>query len=563
MSNQTIQIFPQAQAARQETPRVAPERPAGEAFSRHLEKKLDAERPKNILKGSEKPRPVKDTDNSDTEKTAQKTDDPAGSVTALLAQLMADLQKLAQEQGMQAGAYRLTKADEGLITQMAESAGLDKASLAQLLDKLRAGQLTLPELFSTFSRHFQELTPQQSATVPDTELPLLASMLQRMGASESALDTIAAQAVTSDDKLNLAQFLKAMEHVSAPATITLSNADREQLEALLAKAGATKQFVAGLFPGKDLQPVTLDIQQLKDTLAQGIANIEQNRPSTELPAFMTDLKTLLAQTGFSEQGTSWSPVLQKAMAEIQEKLANLVDMATVQAQKAKDLQAENLAQDQSLLAGKDGIAAAADTPAVAAVSAENQDNALNGQAKDETQQDARPDSMPQPALTVSANTTPDLRAARPAAAPHPLSHTAKELVFQQLNDGIQQGLKNREHHLVLRLYPPELGEVKVDLLVRDDRVTIHFAMENQRVKDVIENSMQDFKDSLEQRGFMLSGCNVSVDQQGQSDDLWQRWLESGGAQPAPSYQTVRALPEETLYHRLPAVSGADSVNLFV
>ena len=48
-------------------------------------------------------------------------------------------------------------------------------------------------------------------------------------------------------------------------------------------------------------------------------------------------------------------------------------------------------------------------------------------------------------------------------------------------------------------------------------------MENPKVKELLEGNMQEFKNSMEQRGFVLQGCDVSVDQQGKGHDAQKQF----------------------------------------
>ena len=89
----------------------------------------------------------------------------------------------------------------------------------------------------------------------------------------------------------------------------------------------------------------------------------------------------------------------------------------------------------------------------------------------------------------------------------------QQQLVEQASRGMMRGLQNNEHHLILKLQPPELGELRVDLHVNNDKVSVSFAMENSQVKSLLESSMQQFQDSLEEKGFALGEFSVSVNQQ--------------------------------------------------
>ena len=126
------------------------------------------------------------------------------------------------------------------------------------------------------------------------------------------------------------------------------------------------------------------------------------------------------------------------------------------------------------------------------------------------------------------------------------SRQLQQQVFQQLSDGVIRGLRSQEHQLVLRLYPQDLGEVKVNLLVRDEHVSISFNMENARVKEMLESTMEEFKQNLDQKGFKLGECFVSVGQQGDDGAQWQRF-EMARQAVESARATLAEVPENALY----------------
>ena len=137
--------------------------------------------------------------------------------------------------------------------------------------------------------------------------------------------------------------------------------------------------------------------------------------------------------------------------------------------------------------------------------------------------------------------------------------------FAQLSQGVLQGLRNQEHHLVLKLYPKELGEVKVEMTVRDNQVAVSFAMENSRVKEVLESNLEQFKENMEKQGFALGECMVSLNKNNDSNESWQQSqqmasLEKGAVQ---RRTTLADLPDDILYQRVQPGTGRESgVDLF-
>ena len=120
--------------------------------------------------------------------------------------------------------------------------------------------------------------------------------------------------------------------------------------------------------------------------------------------------------------------------------------------------------------------------------------------------------------------------------------------------------------MVLRLYPRELGEVKVEMTVREQNVSLAFSMENHRVKAALESNMQQFPDNLSRHGFSLQGWQVSVGQQQEDPNAaWQfheqaRQLGQGRS----NRETLADLPTDSMYIR--PMQGADregGISLFI
>lgn len=96
-------------------------------------------------------------------------------------------------------------------------------------------------------------------------------------------------------------------------------------------------------------------------------------------------------------------------------------------------------------------------------------------------------------------------------------------VMNQISEGVARGLKNNDHHLLLTLNPKDLGEVKVDMKVRDHQVEVSFVMENSKVKAALESQLSDFKDNLQKQGYSLGEYSVTVNQDNGGHDARQRF----------------------------------------
>ena len=120
--------------------------------------------------------------------------------------------------------------------------------------------------------------------------------------------------------------------------------------------------------------------------------------------------------------------------------------------------------------------------------------------------------------------------------------------------------------MVLKLYPKELGEVKVEMTVRDNQVAVSFVMENSKVKEVLESNLEQFKENMEKQGFTMGECMVSLNRDNDDgNEAWQKFqagsLEKGVGRRRRA--TLADLPEDILYQRAQPGNGRENgVDLF-
>ena len=125
-------------------------------------------------------------------------------------------------------------------------------------------------------------------------------------------------------------------------------------------------------------------------------------------------------------------------------------------------------------------------------------------------------------------------------------------------NGAQQGV-----YLVHRLMQ-ELGEVKVDLLIRNDHVSLSFNMENSKIKQLLESSLDQFQENLEQKGFVLDECMISSGGNEENEDAWQRFESAWKSRAEIRVESLDDLTDNVLYHTANNYDAGDGgISLFV
>ncbi len=532
---------------------------ANGSFDNLVEGRMRDRSGENLLGAPATPSNKQDTVYDSLRNNNKTPEDNELTIAAMLEELMVKLKEMAGDSKGAPGEWVLPTTDDSLLQDICSAAGMDGNQLSLLMEQMEndAG-LSLAKLFDIFARHFEDMGQEMAVTAPEPDLTLLEMLLARMGAPVDQVRLIADSSVTGDGKFDLARFLDGLTELDRALplgeigvnqemsselqtalqqlsladgneqplgfqAIPLTAWEKEQLQNIFRNAGVSEESLSSIMGCADEAQFILGLTELKNIIAKGITAVETNRSQADMPAFLTQLSQLLVQSGFSEKSGTWTPVLQESIASIYNALLESVDMSTVQVKVLEKSasapspamltdngqtvdgnlmvsEIEGAIEEEIILAGRKSLDRALKAGAMPEV-IETQEGLLEGKS-----------SSPFGIRTdIAAHSGAALEKAALQAQPKMMADMPQN-IFDQLTQGVVRGLKNNEHQLVLRLYPQELGEVKVNLIVQDERVTVSFAMENNKVKEVLESNMSQFRENMEQRGFDLQECMVSVDQ---------------------------------------------------
>ncbi|VAW41747.1 hypothetical protein MNBD_DELTA03-983 [hydrothermal vent metagenome] len=530
-------------------------------FARYLDKKVRSERRARSAQLGVKHRAVKDqqtTQDKKRQKAADRHEDSGANIAAFLQQLLADLKKLsAQPNQNAAGEWSFQLKSMDMLRKLAAAAGMSGKELAvwqkQLNDK---GMVNLRDILAALEQHFQAMRQPGTVTAPETDLPVMESMLERMGVDPAALSALAAKSVDDKGGFDLKAYLKGLEKLSAARlqaqngqaahdgwrAVKVSNADMRQFRDMLGAAGLTRGQLLEMFPGSLKQSLsaggqagggqeTMSMARLQKLLGQTVNMVEDAKPEIKPVGFLNNLVDVLQQAGFVKKDTSWSPVVQKSLTAIYQQLQKMVDLSRVKVDKINEItrRDEALTADWQKSSLTDTDAGMTDGKTLTGQAARDSDLELVNELVDGHDSKGRKsenggvdfNSLPSSAVPVDSRSADALSAVRPRTSPTPV--ILPQFAFEQISQGVTQALQRDDHHLVLTMYPKELGEVKVDLQVRNNHVMVSFVMDNHRVKETLEKNMDEFKQNLNQQGYNLESCMVMVDQHNNSEDSRQRF----------------------------------------
>ncbi|MEA3546985.1 MAG: flagellar hook-length control protein FliK [Thermodesulfobacteriota bacterium] len=503
------------------------------SFARHLEKKLDeAYHEKRDMLGMRERHSVKQRNQSSSDKSECETGETGReSLAGLLAEFMEDLKKIAAEKDCDPGEWNVAL-DFSQLSEICAAAGLDPAELSILKEQAgrQDAKLEIGDLFDSLSSHFENMGEEKKITLAETDLPLLDVFLTQFGLAREHIQEISEAAVRGDGTFDLDLFLQGLRKaetgvVGQEQTVTLTDWEAEQLEDILTKAGVTRGTQFDLLPERIFQeqPVKLSLSRLQNILEGGIQDIRAQEAGIRLPEFLESLGQMLSEAGFESKSVGWSPVVQETANALFQKLQEIVDLSQVRLHEDLIFEAENFEQAMGRLEWLSRIVLEQEVGSKLNMTdlGLGQSAVIQTGAGPEITSLEMPLAPASPAVDSALNQAAEIREApmaRPVQQQMPLT--------SQLSNSIANGLKNQDHYLLIKLYPADLGEVKVNLHVRDEQVAVSFNMDNSRVKELLESHMQEFRDNMEQKGFTLGECSVSVGQHDDDGAAWQRFEQA-------------------------------------
>lgn len=522
--------------------------------------------------------------------SSQKEAEDVTTIATLLGQFVQHLQAAASDRKQGPGEWTFPVPDPELIQKIARDAGMNETQLTTLLEKMKNqdGRLNLVDFLDSFSRHFLTLQDEVPVTAPETDLPLLQIIMERLGVPVPEVSRVSEAAVRGDNTIDLQKILAGLKELPGLRITDLNTVEAAQLQDFLAGAGVSQQLQRALLPErlpvieglvKSGPPVTLTLDRLKGMLEQAVQDVKANRLQADPLAFLADLQEMLTRSGFEVKGPSLSSAVQGTLVAVFEKLMESVDLSKVKVQKvvAPDAGQEMKSQpSQNLYAAQDNDSALlfdgdSAEPMQPATDREGRflTDGKNGPASGELFSENN-NGVFQPDGVVGAKGEAAGHAAASSQAAKPFVHIPnlppglQQQSFVQLSQGVLQGLRNQEHHLILKLYPKELGEVKVEMMVRDNQVAVSFAMENSRVKEVMESNLEQFKESMGKQGFTLGECTVSLNRDSDGNETW-RQFQAASLENAvgPRRTSLADLPDNVFYQRAQPGNGRENgVDLF-
>lgn len=106
---------------------------------------------------------------------------------------------------------------------------------------------------------------------------------------------------------------------------------------------------------------------------------------------------------------------------------------------------------------------------------------------------------------------------------------SEESVIQQVAERFQIQARRQETQLSIKLHPAELGELKIDLTLKEGAIRANVFAQSQQAQEILEKNLPRLKAVLESQGFQIEEILISSEADSVGEfDLFREQLSQGG-----------------------------------
>ncbi|CAH6942454.1 Flagellar hook-length control protein fliK [Vibrio chagasii] len=379
--------------------------------------------------------------------------------------------ELSQKNAAQAEVAQQNQALSPADIELAKQVDADTKALNQLNAQIESKQSVVDGL----------LQKQQSGTKLTTdEQAMLAKTTAELDVLDKQLANVQQQAAAL-----LSQAPGANSALAEPVTIDWDNTDSNEAKALAAAASTAAVATAAQ-------------QTTAQAAAQSTSNAAATHAATDKAAMLHANNMHIAQQVAAQQ----------ANVAAQQPQAALDPALTAQGVALNAAPAATKAGSTDMLLKAGAGAATLSGLGKAGAKEDSKDTTF-------AQQIASAAGVQGAANAGSAPTRAEIQAAQQA----PLQLT-KELANEQVAEKVQMMMSKNLKNLDIRLDPPELGQMKIRMTMNNDVANVHFTVNSQQARDVIEQTLPRLREMLAQQGMQLADSSVQQQSSGQGQDRY-------------------------------------------
>jgi len=93
------------------------------------------------------------------------------------------------------------------------------------------------------------------------------------------------------------------------------------------------------------------------------------------------------------------------------------------------------------------------------------------------------------------------------------SDITPQILIKQIVEAAEKKLSNGLGRVKIKLHPPHLGILHMDVLVKDNKVHVILQTQNSNVSHILQSNVEQLKDSLHSQGLIVSNVNVSLQEE--------------------------------------------------
>ncbi len=390
--------------------------------------------------------------------------------------------------------------DEQVLTEFLQACGFKEGEIARIKQQMQEGkdgEYSLSILFAVLSDPSRKidsppLSDPSLPAVPDSlspsDLAVIDNMLEEVGVTPGEITDLTTKLPSQNGMVKVASLADALKDAAkGPVrSVPPEEGHKAKLAELLGRLGLNDDEVKSCQDEAGLGSQGFSLKQLAAVLEKAADMVDRKKNPVDGEKLFGNIEDLLAKVKVKSSGspdasalhardTNWIDRIREGWAKNDPVQQSVSAFAAVEQEPANERASAFQPKDVSdyLFSGRDAETAVAQKPLWA----------LN-----------------EPASTTALKNT------------YGPVYRAGDTVFPQIMDQVLGSVRVRDDKVVVRLFPPHLGEVKVDMVFKDDQLNTTFTIDNHKVKEIVEGSLATLRTALLDQGIKMGECNVELNQ---------------------------------------------------
>lgn len=388
--------------------------------------------------------------------------------------------------------------DELVLTEFLRACGLKEAELSQVTAKMKGeeGEYNINILFAMLEPQALQArmrTEQHRMTLSD--LSAVSAMLEGFGLKPQEVVELSEKCLSKEGFVGIGQLLRSLkEECNRPlSSVPLEEWHENSLADLLAKLGLTEEEIRKVAVEAGLSDKRFSLPKLVSILDKTTEVVERKQNPIDADSFFHNLEHLLGKIKLETEVRPAGDSHMAALRSWQDRwLERLREVGA-----GLDLKEQPLTLDSS---SNGKLSMEGGTAPVWLE--EMADQWAHGEKLVQ-----KPlfilDGVP---LASAADTVSSAAKGTLSPAVYP------EDIFSQITGRLFGSLRLKEDQVIIKLFPPHLGEVKVNLVFKNDHLHTTFTLDNHRVKEIVESGLPQLRTALSEQGIKMGECHVELSQ---------------------------------------------------